>query len=239
MIVPNRKRARLLAAGVLGLWALTVAVTAVVASRQAAPTLVQVRSERERLENTLARANAELEQLRQQTATLGRAEEITRNANLALQRDLTEREEEMAQLRADVAFYERLVGASGQRKGLSVHSIGFAPGSDGLWSYRVTLVQNLNRGKVSKGAITLSLDGVRNGRLESLDWPELRQQTGAAAQDFSFRYFQQLEGNVMLPAGFQPHRVRVAVRAEGASIEQVFPWETVLASGPSGDDDVG
>lgn len=233
MIVPNRKRARLLVVGVLALWGLTLVATAMLATRQAAPTLAQVRSERERLENTLERANAELESLRQRSATLDRAEEITRKANLALQRDLTEREEEMAQLRADVAFYERLVGASGQRKGLSVHSIGFAPGSDGLWSYRVTLVQNLNRGKVSKGAITLSLDGVRNGRLESLDWPRLRQQDGAAPQDFSFRYFQQLEGSVMLPSGFQPHRVRVAVRAEGANLEQVFPWETVLANGPS------
>ena len=43
----------------------------------------------------------------------------------------SERDEEIAGLRADVAFYERLVGSTSQRKGLNTHSIEFSPESAG------------------------------------------------------------------------------------------------------------
>src|SRR3546814_19579440 len=47
--------------------------------------------------------------------------QISRDANRDLQGTLAERDEEIAGLRADVAFYERFVGATGQRRGLTVH----------------------------------------------------------------------------------------------------------------------
>ena len=115
-----------------------------------------------------------------------------------LQASLAEREEEVSGLRADVAFYERLVGATGQRRGLSVHEAVFAPEEGGTWRYTVTLTQNLNRGAISKGEARISVEGVSSGRLRSLPWETLVQKPGAPGQPFSFRYFQQLEGSVML-----------------------------------------
>jgi hypothetical protein len=49
---------------------------------------------------------------------------------------------------------------------------------------------------------------VRAGKLARIGWDELHQKQGAPAQAYSFRYFQQLEGSVILPAGFVPQRVR-------------------------------
>jgi len=50
------------------------------------------------------------------------------------------------------------------------------------------------------------------------------QQPAAPAQAYSFRYFQQLRGSVMLPEGFTPQRVRVSLRGDGAALEQTLPW---------------
>src|SRR5690606_36493793 len=61
---------------------------------------------------------ARIEALEQEVATLRRSDQISREANRGLQRTLAERDEEIAGLRADVAFYERFVGATGQRRGL-------------------------------------------------------------------------------------------------------------------------
>lgn len=232
-IVPRRRSSRWLAAAAAVLWALSLALAATWSARRAAPELVETRAELSRAERRIDEMEQSLNEARQQSANLGRAEEITRVANIALQQDLAAAEEEMAQLRADVSFYERLVGVSGQRRGLSAHSIGFAPGANGSWSYRVTLVQNLDRGKVSRGELKLQLDGVQNGRLTSLDWDTLRQHEDAESQAFEFRYFQQIDGNVMLPKDFQPHRVRVVLRAEGRSQEQTFPWDQALNNGAS------
>lgn len=167
----------------------------------------------------------ELEQLRQRVATLARSDQISREANRDLQSTLAERDEEIAGLRADVAFYERLVGATAQRRGLSVHALRLQPQNDLAWHFTTTLTQNLNRGAVSSGQLTLTVEGTRAGKLEKLAWADLRQQPSAPPIAYSFKYFQQVEGDVFLPAGFTP--VRVAVRLvprNGAAIEQSFTW---------------
>ena len=138
----------------------------------------------------------QLEQAQQQVATLGRSDQISRDANRDLQGTLAERDEEIAGLRADVAFYERLVGATAQRRGLSVHAITLQPQSDAAWHFQSTLTQNLNRGAVSTGRLSLSVEGSRGGRLQKLDWDVLRQQEDAPGIEYSFKYFQQVQGDV-------------------------------------------
>src|SRR3546814_8848068 len=93
----------------------------------------------------------------------------------------------------DVAFYERFVGATGQRRGLTVHQLHLQPQSDQAWHFTTTLTQNLNRGAVSSGQVTLSVEGTSDGKLQTLDWDALRQQPGAAGIAYSFKYFQRSE----------------------------------------------
>src|SRR5690606_39567142 len=61
-----------------------------------------------------------------------------------------------------------IFGNSGQRQGLTVHSLNMDPGAGGAWNYTLTLTQNLKKAKVSKGEVTLRIDGVRAGKLDSL-----------------------------------------------------------------------
>src|SRR3546814_7912475 len=84
---------------------------------------------------------ARVEALEQQVATLKRSDQISRDANRDLQGTLAERDEEIAGLRADVAFYERFVGATGQRRGLTVHQLHLQPQSDQAWHFTTTLTQ--------------------------------------------------------------------------------------------------
>jgi hypothetical protein len=232
VIVPHRPYAKVLLGVGLALWLGSLAATWWMASERAAPGMSQLREELELASSRATEAEAVARQLRQTVATLRRSDQISRSANTELQATLAEREEEVSALRADVAFYERLVGATGQRRGLSVHEAVFMPESGGTWRYTVTLTQNLNRGAISKGEARLSVGGVREGRLVNLGWAELLQKPDASGQPFSFRYFQQLEGSVMLPEGFTPQRVRVQLRSNGNTVEQAFPWE---AREPRGD----
>lgn len=235
VVVSARPRLRLLAGGLAALWLASLAVAWFWATRTAAPELASTREALSELSALAGGQEGEIEQLRQRVATLTRSDQVSRMANEELQQTLAEREEEISQLRADVAFYERLVGATGQRKGLSVHGVRMSPEAEGAWRYSVTLTQNLSRGKISKGGLTLEIDGVRDGKLASLGWQELLQREDAPAQAFSFRYFQQIEGSLMLPEGFVPNRVRVSLRADGRTTEQAFPWEaTVQATANAG-----
>lgn len=232
VVVPHRRHARVLLVGGIVAWLASLGLVGWWATTRAVPELAQVRDELALTAKRAEEAESLVRQLRQNVATLRRSDQISRSANTELQATLAEREEEVSGLRADVAFYERLVGATGQRRGLSVHEAVFAPEAGGTWRYTVTLTQNLNRGAISKGEARLSVEGVKDGRLQSLAWEQLVQKPGATGQPFSFRYFQQLEGSVMLPEGFTPQRVRVQLRADGQTVDQAFPWQ---APEPRGD----
>lgn len=201
------------------------------ASQRAAPGLVEARQALVQERRQAKQDLAELDDLRQQAATLKRSDQISRNANIELQNALAEREEEISGLRADVAFYERLVGSTGQRLGLRVHEAKFAPETGGTWHYTVTLTQNLNRGAISKGSMRFVVDGVRAGKLGTVKWEELVQTPNAPGKPFSFRYFQQLEDSVMLPPGFTPQRVRVTLQGNAGTVEQTFTWDARKSPG--------
>ncbi|KRD31892.1 hypothetical protein ASE35_13025 [Lysobacter sp. Root916] len=176
--------------------------------------------------------HAELEQLRQRVTTLSRSDQISREANRDLQGTLSERDEEIAGLRADVAFYERLVGSTAQRRGLAVHALRVQPQNGGAWHFTSTLTQNLNRGAVSAGRLTVALEGSRGGKLQKLAWDDLRQQPNAPGLAYSFKYFQQIEGDLFLPAGVTPVRVVVRLTPQsGAAVEQSFTWAEATREG--------
>ena len=174
-----------------------------------------------------------IDTLEQRIATLSRSEQISRDANGDLQGTLAERDEEIAALRADVAFYERFVGATAQRRGLSVHELKLQPQTDQAWHFTATLTQNLNRGAVNAGRLQISVEGTRDGKLQRLGWSELRQQAGEPGVSYSFKYFQQVEGDLVLPADFKPVRLTARLLPQaGPMVEQSFTW--AAASGKEG-----
>jgi hypothetical protein len=187
-------------------------------------------------DRSAAALRAAHETLSQEVTILRRSDQISRDANRDLERTLAERDEEIAGLRADVAFYERFVGATGQRRGLSVHDLEMRLQSGEVWHFVATLTQNVNRGAVNSGRVTLSVEGTRNDRLERLSWSALRKQNNAPGQPYSFKYFQQVEGEVMLPQGFKPLRVTVRLVPQGGSaVEQSFPWPDAVRSASAAD----
>jgi hypothetical protein len=185
----------------------------------------------------LASQRSQNELLQQRVAVLERADQIDRVASVDLQQTLREREEEIAGLRADIAFYSRLVGGGARREGLAVHSLRVAPVRDShAWNVSVTLTQNLKRSQVSSGRLTLAIEGVENNQLKVLAWSDLAGAADTGGLPFSFKYFQQVTGTVMLPDGFSPNRVRVTVDAGGdGHIEQGFAWAEAQATEENSD----
>lgn len=219
---PGPDRRRLLVLG--GVWLLTLVLAALLGRSLGGPGGDVGRQ----LDAAEARADAlqkQVVELQQRQATLQASDRISRAANTEVQSSLSEREEEIAGLRADVAFYERLVGATSQRKGLNTHSVEFSPETAGTWQYAVVLTQNLNRGAISQGQMRFTVEGVKGGKLTSVSWDELHQRTKVPGQEYSFRYFQQLTGSVMLPKDFTPQRVRVTLGSGAGGTTQVFDWK--------------
>jgi len=224
MIVPKKTPWRGWLAIIAITWLLSLLGVWYLASSRAAPGLANADRTVGQQSKLLEENEALLKQAQQQLATLRRSEQISRNANFELQSTLSDRDEEIEGLRADVAFYERLVGATAQRRGLNVHDIQFEPEVGGTWHFTATVTQNLNRGAISQGIMKFSVEGISAGRLKTVPWENLVQKSDMNGKTYSFRYFQELDGSVLLPSGFTPQRVKVVLRGNNGQADQVFPW---------------
>ncbi len=210
-----------------GLWLFSVLLVWQLSIRYATPRMERLTVEQASLREERNDLRIDIDRLRAELAMAQRSDQVTRSASKDLQTTLLEREEEVAALRADVAFYERLVSGSAQRQGLTVHSVVMSPKDGGSVRFAITLVQSLKKSGLTRGDVSLSVEGSLAGRLTELEWASLRQDADAAALNFEFRYFQQIEGTIMLPAGFVPQQVRVVVRSDGKPAERVYPWAEI------------
>jgi len=177
------------------------------------------------------RQNAELQQ---RVAVLERADQVSRAANAELQRQIGQKQEEIAGLRADLAFYSRLTDAGAARDGLAVQTLKVqaVATTPRMYGFDVTLTQNLKPGQVANGKVKLSVSGIKADRLVTLPWTDVAQNQDANGLAFSFKYFQQIKGTLLLPEGFQPNGVRVDADG-GASMgkaEREFAWSQILSS---------
>ncbi|MDE1960222.1 MAG: hypothetical protein KGH80_01375 [Xanthomonadaceae bacterium] len=180
---------------------------------------------------SVAHAQQDRDAWLQKIAIAERAEQVARAANADLQQSLRDRQEEIAGLRADLAFYSKLTDGRSKPEGLAVHGVRMtAAGTPNVYNFTVTLTQTLKSGQVASGRVRLSVDGIRAGKLATLAWTDLAPNQDASGLPFSFKYFQQVGGTVMLPAGFAPNRVHVEADAGGdmGRADQDFAWSDAL-----------
>ena len=182
----------------------------------------------------LRRALEQTNTLQQRVAVLERAEQVARAANADLQHEIGERQEEISGLRADLAFYSRLTSTGAKREGLSVQNLHVEPAASTarMFNFSATLTQNLKPGQISNGHMKLSISGMRANQLVTLDWNELAQNQDANGLAFSFKYFQQIKGTLLLPEGFTPNSIHVDADGgiELGKAVHDFSWSDALAT---------
>ncbi len=175
---------------------------------------------------------AENEQLKQRLAELQRSAQVNEVALRSLQGSLTEREEQISGLRADLGFYSRLVGGDGQRQGLRVQEVHVqsVPQSS-AWNLTISLTQNVRRGNEITGKATVTVEGLRNGKVEQLKWSALGDAAQKDGLPFRFKYFQQVHCTFVLPADFRPTRLRIhAEPNSGTEANRAVGWSEALNS---------
>lgn len=172
----------------------------------------------------LAAQNAELKAHLQ---SLEQQQRTASTALAALRTSMAARDAELQSLQREQAVYSRLIGIDGAHSGLGVHGVALSAvrGTD-AWNFVVTLVNAAENGDVARGTLTLAVEGVRAGKLATLQWPTLAGTHAGAGLPFAFKFFQQVSGSLVLPKGFVPNRVVVTLSPTGGPpVSRSLPWE--------------
>ena len=191
-------------------------------------TTTTVYSQLERGARVLARDNDEL---RRRLTVLTREQQVERIAYDEINERLRSLQSTIHELKEEVAFYRGIV-ASDPEKGIQVESL--VVDSDGRergYRFQLVLTRGGKSDKVTAGSVSLSVSGEHEGNSRRLSFQDVSVPS-AGALEFSFKYFQRLQGYMTLPAGFVPQRIYVLVNTRGEAstgLERHFDWPALAS----------
>ncbi len=177
---------------------------------------------------TTNQLNAEIEQLREQKAQLERAAQIERQAYSELDINLKALQAEILELKEELAFYRGIVSPRDASRGLRLQSFTLAQNGARSYRYKVVLTQVLKNDRLAKGRVKLYVEGLQGNKPRSLDLHTLSENS-VKELSYRFKYFQNLEGDLHIPAGFRPLRASVQILPRGRRqemIEKTIDWPT-------------
>lgn len=147
---------------------------------------------------------AELDTLR-----IGRSQE---RAELA--RTIGDLQAQVARQTQQIEFYRSVLSESATPlgEGLELRQVRITPGAAaGRFEVHLTLLERTRPEADAKGTLELSVQGTAAGKPVTLDEATLTDGK-THEQPYSFRYFQNLDEEISLPAGFHPEHLTVEAR---------------------------
>lgn len=191
-----------------------------------------LRIERDRLRALLAETEAGNRRLSSRVVVLERAEQIDRQAYGEVERSLKQVQDEMLELREEVAFYRGIVSPAETASGLSVTRFSlFGMGGEGVYRFKLVLTQLRTNNRLVKGHARIAIEGVLQGKQTRLSLKEVSGGTLGRLK-LRFKYFQNIEGDIVLPEGFLPSRVIIEVVPVGKGwkpFKKSFDWSDIVA----------
>jgi hypothetical protein len=177
----------------------------------------------ERRNETLADENETLRH-RANVAEVGQS--VDRQAQADAQRMIGELQAETARQQQELQFYRGLLARQFGAGTLRVQELRVrAEEEERRFRVLITLVQAATRNTVATGNVTFFVEGLRDGKAETLPLAEVEIDRRRQFP-FSLRFFQQIEVPIELPLEFQPGRLHVEYRL-GRNPEpyrQTFDW---------------
>jgi len=197
---------------------------------QADYNVVDAAAERQAVQAHIAGLDAEIVALKEQIALLETHRNIEREAYQDVEGSLSDLQRKIQEQRDAIEFYRGIISPSDGGRGLRVQDLRLSKGKeDREYHVRLVLVQVMQHDRSVKGEVRLSLDGAQDGVATTYDLEQLIPSDADRNWPFAFRYFQDFDRELVLPAGFQPERINIEVRSRTksiASVEQSFLWQS-------------
>ncbi|HEY8051431.1 MAG TPA: DUF6776 family protein [Steroidobacteraceae bacterium] len=156
------------------------------------------------------------------TIRIGRAREQAQVA-----RDIGDLQAQVGRQSQELAFYRGVVAQTATTLGVKIEQLRVSVGArPNEYTVHMALVRSGRADAEAAGTVQMSLDGTVGTTARTLDLAAL---TAGRQRElrFGFRYFQDFDQEVTLPAGFKPGHLAVELlssRKDTAPLSQTFLW---------------
>jgi hypothetical protein len=181
---------------------------------------------------------------REQLAAADVARRVDREGYRQVERSLGDMQSQIARLTQDLSFYRGLVQPDSLIH-VKVQQMQIVPeAAAGQYRLKFVLMQTGKPDKIVAGTAAVAIDGLLRGKPMSLSFAQVSP-TRRAGLSYSFRYFQDYDEPVQLPAGFEPTRIGMEIhsgRDATHGFRQAFVWKAQgmsMETEPAGSDAAG
>jgi len=199
---------------------------------QANYNIVDAGKERQAYEDRIAGLENDIVGLKEEVALLETHRDIDREAYKDVETSLTALQEKIQEQTDAIAFYRGIVSPKDGAAGLRVQNLRLTRSqSERSYNVRLVLVQSLQHDRKVNGDVSLSIVGEEGGAEATYSFAQLLPEETNASWPFSFRYFQNFDGEIVLPDGFTPEKITIEVRSRTrsiSSIEESYSWTSSL-----------
>lgn len=190
----------------------------------------EVREQRDSLLAELAQANRSKQQHQRQVAQLQIDADVEQQATNQVREGMAELRQEIADLKSEISFYKGLMAPRDREKGVSIRSLDLlATNNPRKYQFKMVLQQFASEHVVTSGNVSVNVVGKQAGQDLTLSLSELSDDIDSQRIKYRFKYFQNIEGDVLLPDGYEPTRIDVVVVGKGKKpvyLEKKFGWVT-------------
>ena len=193
-----------------------------------------LQQEQTRLQEKLYQLGRENSELREKYAVLERTAQVDKESYSGISENMKKLQNELLELKEQVAFYRGIVAPTEAASGLLIRDLKIASlGEDNGYHFKLVITQVMKNEYLVRGRVEVLIDGLQDGKQKQLT---LEQLSGGklANLKMEFKYFQNIEGDIVLPVDYVPSSVIVDLIPSGKGrtrIKKNFEWADITDRG--------
>ena len=185
-------------------------------------------AERDQLQQQVANMSLQIDELSQELINSEQASTVDRQALDEVQGTIMNLRETIAQLQEDVLYYKQIMSPDNNEAGLMIGQLDLEETEEaGRIRYRLELRQVGNNDNLVSGYANVNILGTRDRQEISVPLRSLATDEDQLDIKLQFRYFQNIQGDLVLPEGFDPLGVQILAVDEGQNaktVQKSFAW---------------
>ena len=146
---------------------------------------------------------------------------------------MAQAQDEVLGLKKELSFYKSIVAPEQGSRSIAVQTVQLQVNEAGDYQYKVMISQRGRNDKLARGTINLSIIGKSEGKEVTLALADVST-NAKKPMKFGFKYFQNFEGVMSLPAAFVPDYLHLKVNPSTGKIKAIdeqYAWSDLTAGG--------
>ena len=173
----------------------------------------------------------DLAESQRQAAMLERNSKIGVDTTGELKKTLTQAQQEVLELKKELAFYKSIVAPEQGKPSIVIQTIQLKKDTVGDYDYKIMISQQGRNDRFARGTVDVSIEGSNQGAKQVLALNDVSDGVKNPMK-FGMKYFQNFTGKLKLPQGFTAESMRVKLKPSSKtleSVDEIFPWDDLTA----------